>query len=141
MLAAAEIAPHVIQLEAHPYCTEKDVTERLEEYGTRLMAWYPLGHGDKKLINEDVFVKLAEKYGKTPAQIVLRWHTQKGFIVIPGSSDERHIKDNIDIFDFELTDGEMEEIAALDTNTKYYNATPRQEEAYASFYPDMDGQK
>lgn len=141
LLAAAEIAPHVIQLEAHPYCTEKDVTERLEEYGTRLMAWYPLGHGDKKLINEDVFVKLAEKYGKTPAQIVLRWHTQKGFIVIPGSSDERHIKDNIDIFDFELTDGEMEEIAALDTNTKYYNATPRQEEAYASFRPDMDGQK
>lgn len=122
LLAAAEIAPHVIQSEAHPYCTEKDVTERLEEYGTRLMAWYPLGHGDKKLINEDVFVKLAEKYGKTPAQIVLRWHTQKGFIVIPGSSDERHIKDNIDIFDFELTDGEMEEIAALDTNTKYYNA-------------------
>ena len=141
LLDAAEIMPHVIQLEAHPYCTQKETMQALAPFGTRLMAWYPLGHGDKKLMQEEIFVSLAEKYGKTPAQIILRWHTQKGFIVIPGSANPDHIRANADIFDFTLTDGEMEKIAALDKNIRYYNATPEQEEAYAGMYPDMDGQK
>lgn len=141
LLDAAEIKPHVIQLEAHPYYTQNETMKELEPYGTRLMAWYPLGHGDKSLINEPVFTKLAAKYGKSNAQIILRWHTQMGFIVIPGSANERHIRDNFDIFDFALTDEEMAEVAAINKNVRYYNATPGQEESYAAFDPHMDEQK
>ena len=85
------------------------------------MAWYPLGHGDKSLVGEEVFTKLAEKYGKTNAQIVLRWHVQAGNVIIPGSKNADHIKDNFDIFDFALTEEEMAEIGKLDKNTRYYN--------------------
>ena len=141
LLAEAEIKPHLIQLEAHPYCTEADVMAELAPYGTKLMSWYPLGHGDKALLQEKVFEKLGKKYGKSAVQIILRWHMQKGFIVIPGSSNPAHVASNFEVFDFALTDGEMQEIAALDKNKKYYNATPAQEEAYANMHPDMDGQK
>lgn len=113
----------------------------LAPYGTKLMSWYPLGHGDKALLQEKVFEKLGKKYGKSAVQIILRWHMQKGFIGIPGSSNPAHVKSNFEVFDFSLTDGEMQEIAALDKNKKYYNATPAQEEAYANMHPDMDGQK
>lgn len=131
LLAAAEIKPHVIQLEAHPYCTEQKIMSRLAEYGTKLMGWYPLGHGDPGLLKEKVFVDLADKYHKSPAQIVLRWHTQKGFLTIPGSKNPDHIRANFDIFDFTLTDGEMAEIAKLDGTKKYYNADEKTEESYA----------
>lgn len=137
LLDAAEIKPQVIQLEAHPYCTEDDIMEDLKPYGTKIMAWYPLGHGDAGLVNQPVFTKLAEKYGKTNAQVILRWHTQIGNIVIPGSKNPDHIKANIDIFDFTLTDEEMAEIAKLNTGKKYYNATPEQEEAYANMNADF----
>lgn len=119
-LSQIEIAPHVIQLEAHPYCTEKDTMAQLAKYGTKLMGWYPLGHGDPGLVKEKVFTKLAEKYHKSNAQIVLRWHTQMGFITIPGSRNPDHIRDNGNIFDFTLTDDEMAEIAKLDGTKKYY---------------------
>lgn len=137
LLDAAEIKPHVIQLEAHPYCTEDDIMKELEPYGTRIMAWYPLGHGDKTLVNQPIFTKLAKKYGKSNQQIVLRWHTQFGNIVIPGSKNPDHIKANLDIFDFKLTDDEMAEIAKLNTGKKYYNPTPEQEEAYATMNADF----
>lgn len=141
LLAEAEIKPHVIQLEAHPYCTENEVMAELAPYGTKLMSWYPLGHGDKSLLEEDVFAALGRKYNKTSAQIILRWHTQMKFIVIPGSTNVSHIKDNFNIFDFTLTDEDMAEIAKMNKNVKYYNPTPEQEEAYAGMDVDMDGQK
>lgn len=137
LLDAAEIKPHVIQLEAHPYCTEDEIMKDLKPYGTRIMAWYPLGHGDKTLVNQPIFTELAKKYGKSNQQIVLRWHTQFGNIVIPGSKNPDHIKANLDIFDFKLTDDEMAEIAKLNTGKKYYNATPEQEEAYATMQADF----
>lgn len=141
LLEKAEIKPHVIQLEAHPYCTEDEIMKKLETYGTKLMSWYPLGHGDKSLLEEKIFASIGKKYGKSSAQVILRWHTQMGFIVIPGSSNTKHIQDNFNIFDFTLTEEEMSEIAKLDKNVKYYNPTPEQEEAYKEMYPDMDGQK
>lgn len=134
LLAAAEIKPHVIQLEVHPYCTEKDIMSRLKEYGTKLMGWYPLGHGDPGLLKEPVFQKLAKKYHKSAAQIVLRWHTQMGFITIPGSKNPDHIRSNADIFDFRLTDEEMAEIAKLDGKKKYYVADAAKEESYAQMH-------
>ena len=102
------------------------------------MSWYPLGHGDKSLINEDVFVKLGKKYGKTPAQVILRWHTQMGFAVIPGSRNVDHIRDNLNILDFKLTDSEMAEIAKLDKGMRYYHRTEAQLAQFAGWKPSFE---
>ena len=139
LLADSEIKPHVIQMEAHPYCTEKEIRDRLAEYGTATMGWYPLGHGDRGLVNEEVFTKLADKYRKSNTQIVLRWHTQMGFITIPGSKNPDHIRDNGDIFDFSLTEEEMAEIAKLDGTKKYYHADEEQVEKYATMHLPFEG--
>lgn len=105
------------------------------------MAWYPLGHGDHSLLNEPLFTKLAQKYGKSNVQIILRWHVQMGFIVIPGSTDPEHIKDNADIFDFELTPEEMAQIAKLDQKKRYYIPNDAREEQYAQMQMDFEAQK
>ena len=140
LLAHAEIKPHVIQLESHPYYTDAGTMDRLKEYGTRMVAWYPLGHGDKALLNEPVFTELAQKYGKSNAQIILRWHVQRGTTVILGSTNPDHIKANADIFDFALTADEMAAIEKLNKNVRYYNATPEQEAAYAGMKINLDAQ-
>lgn len=130
-----EIVPQFIQVEAHPYFTQKELRKTLDQYDIKLMSWYPLGHGDTSLINEPVFKKLGEKYGKTPAQVILRWHTQMGFAVIPGSKNVDHISDNLNILDFSLTDEEMAEIAKLDTDTRYYHRTDEQLRQFAGWQP------
>ncbi|MBE5919998.1 MAG: aldo/keto reductase [Pseudobutyrivibrio ruminis] len=126
-----EIKPQVVQVEAHPYFPQTELKKILSKYDMGLMAWYPLGHGDKNLVNETVFSELAEKYGKSNAQIILRWHVQSGNIVIPGSKNPDHIRDNFDIFDFEFTEAEMKKIATVDKNTRYYTATPELIAQYA----------
>ena len=133
-----EIAPQFIQVEAHPYFTQKELRKTLDKYGIKLMSWYPLGHGDKSLMEEPIFVKLGEKYGKSPAQIILRWHTQMGFVVIPGSKNVAHIKDNLDILDFTLTDDEMNEIATLDKDMRYYHRTDEQLNSFAAWRPEFE---
>ena len=137
----AEIKPQMVQVEAHPYYPQTELKKTLSEFGIGLMAWYPLGHGDRSLIEEPVFTELGRKYGKTGAQIVLRWHIQSGNVVIPGSRNPAHIRDNFDIFDFMLTDEEMTMIAALDRNKRYYNGTPEQIAQYKLFAPDFDAQE
>ena len=102
------------------------------------MSWYPLGHGDKSLIQEPVFTKLAQKYGKTSAQVILRWHTQMGFVVIPGSKNVDHIRDNMDIMDFSLTAEEMAEIAKLNKGTRYYIRTDEALAGFASWRPAFE---
>ena len=133
-----EIAPQFIQVEAHPYFTQKELRGTLDRYDIKLMSWYPLGHGDSSLINEPIFVELGKKYGKSPAQIILRWHTQMGFVVIPGSKNVDHIKENLDIFDFTLTATEMSEIAELEKGIRYYNRTDSQLEAFAKWIPEFE---
>ncbi len=127
-----ELKPQVVQVEAHPYYPQTELKKLLAETGMGLMAWYPLGHGDKSLINEPIFTELAKKYGKTNAQIILRWHIQSGNVVIPGSKNPEHIRDNFDIFDFALTDEDMSKIAAVNKNKRYYTATPEMIAAYAN---------
>ena len=119
-----EIKPQLVQVEAHPYYPQTELKKKLAETKMGLMAWSPIGHGDKSLINEPVFTELAQKYGKSNVQIILRWHVQSGNVVFPGSKNPDHIRDNFNIFDFSLTDEEMAEIAKVDKNTRYYNATP-----------------
>ena len=133
-----EIVPQFIQVEAHPYFTQKELRKILDKYDIKLMSWYPLGHGDKSLIEEPVFVQLGKKYGKTPAQIILRWHTQLGFAVIPGSKNVDHIKDNFDILDFKLTDEEMAEVAKLDKDKRYYHRTDEQLAQFAGWKPSFE---
>ena len=128
----AEIKPQVVQDEAHPYFPQTELKKVLAETGMGLMAWAPLGQGDKNLINEPVFTELAEKYGMSNAQIILRWHVQSGNVVFPGSRNPDHIRDNFDIFGFALTDDEMARIAAVDKNTRYYHATPELIALYAT---------
>ena len=133
-----ETVPQFIQVEAHPYFTQKDLRVTLDKYGIKLMSWYPLGHGDKSLIQEPVFAELGKKYGKTPAQVILRWHIQMGFVVIPGSKNVAHIKDNLNIMDFELTADEMAEIAKLDKGERYYHRTDEQLVQFAAWKPDFE---
>lgn len=133
-----EIVPQFIQVEAHPYFTQKDLRKTLDKYDIKIMGWYPLGHGDKSLINEEIFRKIGEKYGKTSAQVILRWHTQMGFAVIPGSKNVDHIKDNLDILDFTLTEEEMNEISKLDKGQRYYHRTDEQLAGFAAWRPSFE---
>ena len=124
ILNKCTVKPAVNQVECHPYFDQRDLVKQLEKYGTKIESWYPLGHGDKTLIEEEVFTKLGKKYKKTNSQVILRWHIQKGFIVFPKSLT--HIKENFEIFDFELTKDEMDEIAKIHKNKKYFDL-PRDE--------------
>lgn len=120
LLSHATIKPAVIQVECHPYWNQDDLRKKLERYGTLLESWYPIGHGDKGLIEEEIFSKLAQKYKKTNVQIILRWHIQKGIIVFPKSSNPKHIKENSEIFDFELTDDEIKEIDKMGKKKQFF---------------------
>lgn len=135
------VKPAVLQTEVHPYDQEKKLKEFLEKSDIVIQAWYPLGHGDAALLQEPVFAKLGEKYKKSPAQIILRWHIQDGNIVIPGSKNPDHIRDNFDLFDFALTEEEMADIRALDQNKRYYTSTPELLKQYVSMVPPVDEQK
>ncbi len=141
ILSMCEVKPAVLQTELHPYHIQEELKEFLLENDIYIQAWYPLGHGDAGLINEPVFTKLAEKYKKTNAQIILRWHIQVGNIIIPGSKNPVHIKENFDIFDFKLTDEEMAEILRLNKDTPYYTSTAEMLAGYARFAPPVDEQE
>ena len=141
ILSICEVKPTVLQTELHPYYQEPQLKAFLKENGIVPQAWYPLGHGDKALLEEPLFAQLGAKYGKSAAQIILRWHIQDGNIVIPGSKNSEHIKANFDLFDFALTDAEMAQIAAMNKNVRYYTSTPELLKRYAEMVPPVDEQK
>lgn len=141
ILSICEIKPAILQTEAHPYSQEKALKEFLGKEDIVIQAWYPLGHGDEALIHEPLFAELAKKYGKSNAQIILRWHIQDGNIVIPGSKNPAHIRDNFNLFDFALTNNEMAQIAAMDKQKRYYTSTPEMLNSYVKMVPPVDTQK
>ena len=141
ILDICEVKPAVLQTEVHPYSQEKKLKEFLDKEGIVIQAWYPLGHGDKALQQEPLFTELGKKYGKSNAQVILRWHIQDGNIVIPGSKNPAHIKDNFNLFDFTLTDDEMAKITALDKQKRYYTRTPEMLTKYVEMVPPVDEQK
>lgn len=123
VLSFAEIVPAVIQNENHLYYQGSALQDYVAQYGIVMESWYPFGgrgHTQESFSNE-VVVELAEKYGKTPAQIILRWHLQSGFIAIPGSSNPDHIAENYDIFDFSLNEEDLQRIASQNENRRYEN--------------------
>lgn len=123
VLSYAEILPAVIQNENHLYYQNTDLQEYVKQWGIVVESWYPFGgrgHTGEHFGNETI-ISIAEAHGKTPAQVILRWQIQAGFIAIPGSSNPDHIAENFDIFNFELTDEEMASIRALDRQRRYEN--------------------
>lgn len=109
-----KIKPAVNQVEFNPFTQQKELRKVMAEDKIRLEAWYPLGHGNKDLLENETIVALANKYHKNTGQIILRWIYQEGVISLPKSTNPERIKGNIEIFDFELTEAEMQAIQALD---------------------------
>lgn len=120
LLKNASVLPAVNQIEAHPYFVRKELKNYLAEQDIATEAWYPLGHGDKKLLGESTFVPLAEKYGKTPSQIILRWHIQRRNIVFPKATSDEHMRENLQIFDFSLSEDELSLIDGLDRGKQLF---------------------
>lgn len=114
------VKPALLQNETHIYHQSIEMKEHIAQYGTVMESWYPLGGRGhtQELFNDETIVDIANSHNKTSAQILLRWQLQAGNIAIPGSSNEDHIKENIDIFNFELTDEEMQRITTLDKNER-----------------------
>ena len=137
-LGHTSIKPSVIQVECHPYFAEHELKKKLEPYGTKLESWYPLGHANRGLLNEKIFLELAKKYNKTPAQIILRWHIEEGNIIFPKSTNEIHMKENIDIFDFSLTEEEMKEISKLDCGKRFFTLNLKEQEEHLSRFVPLD---
>ena len=123
VLSYARIIPAVIQNENHLYYQNSELRDYAEQYGIVIESWYPFGGRGhtQEHFSDPVITTIAASHGKTPAQVILRWHLQAGFIAIPGSSNPDHIAENYDIFDFELSDEEMARISALDRHTRYEN--------------------
>ena len=113
--------PAVNQVEFNPLFQQKEIRALMAETDTKLEAWYPLGHGDAGLLGNPVITKLAEKYGKNAGQIILRFEVQEGVITLPKSTNPERIRTNMDVFDFELTEEEMNEMRALDTGKGSHN--------------------
>ena len=115
------IMPAVNQVEFNPFTQQKELRKVMDEHQIRLEAWYPLGHGNKDLLENEIISQLAQKYHKNAGQIILRWIYQEGVISLPKSTNPKRMKGNIDIFDFELTEDEMKEIQSLDTGKGTHN--------------------
>ena len=115
------IMPAVNQVEFNPLTQQKELRKIMKENNILLEAWYPLGHGNKELLNHETIVEIANKYHKNTGQIILRWIYEKGVISLPKSTNPERIKSNIDIFDFTLTAKEIEKIDKLDTGKATHN--------------------
>ena len=142
LIDECEVMPALIQTECHPYFPQTELKKLLAQHNIALQAWYPLGgRGNDSIMGEPLIGELAKAHGKSPAQVILRWHVQQGNIVIPGSKTPSHIAQNIELFDFALTDEEMARIAALDRGDTIYHRTPELLDRYLHFVPDVDGQE
>lgn len=122
-LNTVEVKPQVMQLEAHPYAARLYWSEKLKQHNIAQEDWYPLGGRQSQglLLRDEVINDIAKAHNKSAAQVILRWHIQNGNIVIPGSSNPNHIKENIEIFDFELTPSEMSRINSLNKEERIFN--------------------
>lgn len=139
ILDVATIVPAVLQVEINPYWNQHALKQFLAGKDVTFEAWYPLGHGDAKLLGGPVFARLAQKYGKTPSQVILRWHVQEGNVVFPKTLNPEHMRENLDVFDFELTADEMAEINNLPQ--KPYYVIPDEPPAFVRQHNDYDAQQ
>ena len=140
VLEEYDVNPQVIQVECHPFFPQDELRKVTEKEDIRIMSWYPLGGKGMtgELLNNPIITIIAKKHHKSTAQVVLKWHVQMGFIVIPGSKNVDHIKDNIDIYDFELDDIDMNEMAKLNIGKRRYEADDDRVEQYALWQPTYE---
>lgn len=139
VLAKAEIKPAIVQIELHPYAQRKSFRKKCAENNIAVEGWYPLGgtHGGNNVLFADpVINEIAGRYGKTPAEIILRWHVQEGFSTIPGSRNENHIRQNITVLDFELSEDDMNRIRALDGEKRFYTGTFESSQRFLDWTPE-----
>ena len=142
LLGESEIKPSLIQVECHPYFPQTELKALLKEHNIALQAWYPLGgRGNASIMSEPVIAEIAKTHGKSPAQVILRWHVQLGHSIVPGSKTPSHIAENLDLFDFELMNEEMAQINGLDKGEPIFQRTPEVEHFFATFAPDVDSEK
>ncbi len=120
-LPQVTVMPALVQNEVHPYYQEQDVVPFIQEKGIVVQCWYPLGGRGytQALLNDETIAGIAAAHSVSSAQVILRWDLQRGIVVIPGSSNPEHIRENLDLFDFELSDEEMKQIASLDRGEKH----------------------
>lgn len=121
LVNATSIRPALLQNETHPYHQSGEMKEHIAQYGTVLESWFPLGGrgNTQTLFDDKTIAGIAKAHGKSSAQVIIRWHLQAGNICIPGSSNEDHIKEDYDIWDFELTEEEMQGMAGLEKNERF----------------------
>ena len=124
IMEKSTIKPAVLQIECHPYAQRLEMRKKAAKYGIQMECWFPLGGAmsNGALFKDPVIKKIAESHGKTPAQVILRWHIQEGFSGIPGATNPDYIKENIQIFDFSLTDEEMQQMRSLNKEKRFFNA-------------------
>ena len=120
-----KVKPTTMQIECHPYAQRKHWQEKLKANGIVLESWFPLGGRDSKgeLLRDIVINRIARAHGKTAAQVIIRWHIQEGFSVIPGTDNPAYIEENIHVFDFKLNEEEMAALRALDSERRYFTKT------------------
>ena len=128
IMSIAKIKPVSMQIECHPYAQRKDMQELLAKHDMVLECWFPLGSGNENLLTDPVIVEIAKKHGKTAAQVIIRWHIQEGFSVIPGSRN--HIAENINVFDFELDENDMEKMRSLNKEERFFRMPAGMAERY-----------
>ena len=124
VLDHCEIPPMVMQVEGHPYYPAEAVKPFCDQHHIQLQCWYPLGHGSSELLQDPVIGDIAQAHGKSAAQVVLRWHIQMGFCPVPGSKSPAHIQENGEIFDFSLSQEDMDRMAGVNRHTPFYQVTP-----------------
>lgn len=128
----AEIKPAVMQIECHPYAQRKEWQQKTRQHNIQLECWFPLGGemSNGALFKDPTIQKIAKVHGKSPAQIIIRWHIQEGFSVIPGATRHDYIKENINVFDFYLTDEEMAQMRSLNKEKRFFNMDYKQAEKF-----------
>lgn len=128
----AEIKPAVMQIECHPYAQRKEWQQKTRQHNIQLECWFPLGGemSNGALFKDPTIQKIAKVHGKSPAQIIIRWHIQEGFSVIPGATRHDYIKENISVFDFYLTDEEMAQMRSLNKEKRFFNMDYKQAEKF-----------
>ena len=130
IMSESTVKPAVLQIECHPYAQRLAMREKAKAHNIQVECWFPLGGAmsNGALLKDPTIMEIAKAHGKTAAQVILRWHIQEGFSVIPGASNPDYIKENIDIFDFELTDEEMAQMHALNKEERFFNMSLEEKE-------------
>ena len=140
LINSAKVKPQIMQIECHPYAQRKHWQERCAAEGIQIECWFPLGGRESKgeILRDPVINSIAKAHGKSAAQVIIRWHLQEGFSVIPGTSNPDYIKENISVFDFALSNVEMAKIRALNKEKRYFNMSYEEQVKWFSGWNTTD---